>query len=309
MTDIWVVAENCDWAAVLVSAAKALSADAKITAFVRGGEDEAKKSFAFGADSAFAMPLPADGLWEGYAPALAEKAKAEKPAFILVSASRRGRDLAAQSAALLDAPLFSDAGNLAFDGAVFTCSTTVYGGAGIRRDSTSAPLVLVTLGAKAYEPPAPDASRSGSAAVLPHASGRAAVTERKPRPVQTVNLGEAAKVVAVGRGFAKEEELASARDLAAALGAEVGCSRPIADFFKWMPEECYIGISGQVIKPQLYIATGISGQAQHLSGVRDAKVIVSINKDAECLMHQNADYYFVGTWQDVIPALIKAIKG
>jgi electron transfer flavoprotein alpha subunit len=308
MTDIWVVAENSDWAAVLISAAKAISADAEITAFVRGGEAEAKETLAFGAGSSFAMPLPADGLWEGYAPALAGKAKAEKPAFILVSASRRGRDLAAQSAALLDAPLFSDAGKLAFDGAVFTCETTVYGGAGIRRDSISAPLVLITLGAKAYEPPAADASRSGTVAVLPYAAGRAAVTERKPRPVQTVNLSEAARVVSVGRGFAEEKDLASARELAAALDAEVGCSRPIADFFRWMPEECYIGISGQVIKPQLYIAAGISGQAQHLSGVRDAKVIVSINKDADCLMHQNADYYFVGTWQEVIPALIKAVK-
>ncbi|MDR0827816.1 MAG: FAD-binding protein, partial [Desulfovibrio sp.] len=84
---------------------------------------------------------------------------------------------------------------------------------------------------------------------------------------------------------------------------------PIAEFFKWMPEECYIGISGQVLKPQLYLALGISGQAQHTFGVRDAKVVVSVNKDADCPMHQNADYYINGTWQDTIPALIKAVKG
>jgi electron transfer flavoprotein alpha subunit len=309
MSDIWVVAENPAWAAVLISAAKTVKADATITVFVKGSEAEAKETITYGAASAFALPLPADGLWEGYLPALVEKAKAEKPALILVSASRRGRDLAAQSAALLDAPLFSDAKNLVLDGSAFTCETTVYGGTGIRKDSTTAPTVLITLGAKAYEPVAADASRSGTVASLPYAAGTVKVTERKPRQKQTVNLGEAARVVAVGRGFAEEKELESARELAAALGAEVGCSRPIADFFKWMPEECYIGISGQIIKPQLYIAVGISGQAQHLSGIRDAKVVVSINKDAECLMHQNADYYFIGNWQDVIPSLIKAVKG
>ncbi|MDR1489100.1 MAG: electron transfer flavoprotein subunit alpha/FixB family protein [Desulfovibrio sp.] len=308
MRDIWIVAENAAWAATLVSAAKSLDQDCAITAFVRGDEAAAKDAVTYGAASAFALPLPAAGLWEDYAPALAEKAKADKPAFILISSSRRGRDLAAKTAALLDAPSFSDAAQLALSGDTFSCGTSVFGGTAVRTASTSAPVVIVTLGAKSYEPAAADASRSGAVATLPYSAGAAKVTERKPREKQSVNLPEATKVVGVGRGFSEEKDLAAARELAAAIGAEVGCSRPIAEFFKWMPEECYVGISGQVLKPQLYVAVGISGQAQHTFGVRDAKVIVSINKDEECLMHQNADYYIVGTWQDAIPAIIKAAK-
>jgi electron transfer flavoprotein alpha subunit len=271
----------------MVSAAKSVSADAALTVFTPS--------------------LPADGLWEDYAPSLAAKARAEKPRLILIAASRRGRDLAARSAALLDVPCFSDAKKLALDGGAFSCETTVYGGAAMRADSTAEALVLVTIGPKAYEPD-PAGISGASAGTLEYAAGRAKVTGRKPRPPQTVNLGGAARVVAVGRGFAEEKDLAAAKELASALDAEVACSRPIAEFFKWLPEECYIGISGQIIKPQLYVAVGISGQAQHTFGVRDAKVIVSINKDAECLMHQNADYAVTGEWQTVIPALIKAVK-
>lgn len=308
MRDIWIVAENLPWAAVLAVGAKSISADAKIVAFVNGDEAAAKGSIAYGASAAFSLAQPADGIWEGYAKPLAEKAKAEKPAFILVSASRRGRDLGAQVAALLDAPLFTDGKNIKVDGDTITSETLVYGGAAVKTATTTAETVLVTIGAKEFEPAAADASRSGDVAAFEYAATGVKVTGHKPRAAQTVNLPEAARVVGVGRGFAEEAELANARELAKSLGAEVGCSRPIAEFFKWMPEECYIGISGQVLKPDLYLAIGISGQAQHYFGVRDAKCIVSINKDAECPMNLNSDYYIVGDWKDVIPAIMKAIK-
>lgn len=285
MSTIWIVAENAAWADVMVTCAKGIAADAKITVFKPA--------------------LPADGLWESYAASLAEKARGEKPAFILAEASKRGRDLAAQVAAMIDAPLFTDGRNIKVEGNAVIAETLVYGGTGIKTVSTEAPTVIVTVGAKDYDPTAGAAVTEGSVSL---AAGPK-VTERTPRAAQSVNLGEAAKVVGVGRGFAEQAELAAARELAAAIGAEVGCSRPIAEFFKWMPEECYIGISGQNIKPDLYLAIGISGQAQHLFGVRDAKVIVSVNKDAECLMNQNADYYIVGDWKDVIPAFVKAAKG
>ena len=308
MRDIWIVAENPAWAAVLVAGAQSISKDATIVAFVNGDEAAAKEAGSYGAAAAFAMPQPADGLWEGYAAPLAEKAKAETPALILVSASKRGRDLGAQVAAILDAPLFTDGKNITVNGDAVTAQTMVYGGAGIKTATATATTVLVTIGAKDYDAAAP-AAAPASVATLPYAATAAKVTGHQARPAASVNLPEAAKVVSVGRGFAEEAELSFARDLAAAVGAEVGCSRPIAEFFKWMPEECYVGISGQVLKPDLYLAVGISGQAQHLFGCRDAKCIVSINKDAECPMNQNADYYIVGDFKEVIPEIIKAAKG
>lgn len=282
MRDIWIVAETPAWAAVMITCAKGIAADANITVFD--------------------LPLPDNGLWESYAAPLAEKAGAEKPRLILVGASKRGHDLAAQTAALIDAPLFTDGRNIKADGSHITAETLMYGGSAVKTVSTEAPTVLVTIGEKDYAP----APETGAAKASLSPAAGPAVTARRHRPAQSVNLGEAARIVGVGRGFSEEADLAAARELAAALGAEVACSRPIAEFFKWMPEECYIGISGQVLKPALYMAVGISGQAQHVFGVRDAKVIVSVNKDAECPMHHNADYYIVGDWKEVIPALVKA---
>ncbi len=306
MRDIWIVAENLPWAAVLVAGVKTVSQDANIVAFINGDEAAAQAVISYGASKAFALPLPAGAMWEGYTPALVEKIKAEQPALIVLSASKRCRDMAAQIAAVLDAPCFSDVKNLTVSGDSFTGDTMVYGGAAVKNATCTAQTVLATIGAKDFDPAPADASRSGDVATLPLAS-TITVTERKPRAAQTVNLGEAVRVVGVGRGFAAQEDLAAAQELAKAIDAEVACSRPIAEFFKWMPEECYIGISGQVLKPQLYLAVGISGQAQHYYGVRDAKTIVSINKDAEALMNKNADYYIVGDWKEVIPAFVKAV--
>lgn len=313
--NIWILAEDIPGLAALRTAAAALDAQAAVTAFVKGSEDEAQKALAFGATAAFALPQPTDGaLWEGYAPALADKAKAEQPRCILVAATRRGRDLAAQLAALLDAPCFSDAQNLRLDNNGLTAETLLYGGIAVKSAGTDAPLVLATLSAGAYEAaPASQATNisGGEVATLPYpaqSDPSARITGRTPRPAQSANLEDAERVVGCGRGFAEESELNAARELASALGAEIACSRPLAEFLKWLPEERYIGISGQQLKPKLYLAVGISGQAQHLYGVRGAKVIVSINKDAECLMHQNADYYINGTWQDVLPALLAAVR-
>ena len=307
MRDIWIVAENPAWAAVLTAGAQAISQDAKTVVFVNGDEAAAKQAGSYGAAAAYALPQPDGGLWEDYARPLAEKAQADQPALILVSASKRGRDLAAQTAAILDAPLFTDGKNIKVNGEAVTAETMIYGGTGIKTSAAAAPVVLITIGAKDYDPAAAT-GEPASVGTLPYAAGAAKVTGHQVRPAASVNLPEAAKVVSVGRGFSEESDLSMARDLASAIGAEVGCSRPIAEFFKWMPEECYVGISGQVLKPDLYLAVGISGQAQHLFGCRGAKCVVSINKDAECPMNQNADYYIVGDLKEVIPAIIKAAK-
>lgn len=309
MRAIWIIAENLPWLAVLAAGARTLAADATITAFVNGDQDAAKKAIGFGADKAFALPMHGNTMWESYTPLLAEKARAEQPALILLSASKRCRDMAAQLGALLKAPCYSDVSKLALSSEGVCGETLVYGGAGFALSTTGAATVLATLSAKAFEPAEGDDSRNGEVQTLTPSKGQATVTERRVCSVSSVNLDEADKVVSVGRGVSEQADLAQVEKLAAALGAEMACSRPIAEFFKWMPEDRYIGISGQQIKPRLYLAVGISGQAQHYFGVRDAKVIVSINKDAEAPLNQNADYFIVGDWKEVIPAIMQAFAG
>jgi electron transfer flavoprotein alpha subunit len=104
----------------------------------------------------------------------------------------------------------------------------------------------------------------------------------------------------------KKDDVALLQDLANVLGGQVGCSRPLVEDRKWFSE--WIGLSGHKVKPKLYIATGVSGVIQHVAGIRDAKVIVAINKDPEAPIFEIADYGVVGNMYEVLPALKDALK-
>jgi electron transfer flavoprotein alpha subunit len=122
-----------------------------------------------------------------------------------------------------------------------------------------------------------------------------------------VDLSQAERIVAVGRGIKNQESIALAEKLAAALGAELAASRPICDA-GWLPMERQIGSSGQTVAPKLYIAVGISGAIQHVVGMKGARTIVAINKDAEAPIFEIADYGITGDLFEVLPALTNALE-
>jgi len=122
------------------------------------------------------------------------------------------------------------------------------------------------------------------------------------------SIGEADKVCSIGRGLKSKDDLPMIRELAATMGAEVGCSRPFAEENKWLPLDRYVGVSGQKFKGSLYFVIGISGQVQHLGGIREAKIIVAINIDADAPIFANADYGIVGDLYEIVPILTKALQ-
>lgn len=124
---------------------------------------------------------------------------------------------------------------------------------------------------------------------------------------QTVDLSQAAIIVAVGRGIKDQKNLILAENLAKVLGGEVAASRPICDN-GWLPLERQIGSSGQTVAPKLYVALGISGAIQHIVGMKGSRTIVAINKDEEAPIFEIADYGAVGDLFDIVPALIEEIK-
>jgi electron transfer flavoprotein alpha subunit len=139
----------------------------------------------------------------------------------------------------------------------------------------------------------------------------AAIRERPEPPFQqarqAVDLAQAERIVAVGRGIKGQEHLPLAQQLAAALEAELAASRPICDA-GWMPMERQVGSSGQTVAPKLYVALGISGAIQHLVGMKGANTIVAINKDPDAPIFEAADYGVVGDLFEVVPAVIDALK-
>ena len=124
---------------------------------------------------------------------------------------------------------------------------------------------------------------------------------------QAVDLSQAERIVAVGRGIKSQENVAVAEQLAQAFGAELAASRPICDN-GWLPMERQIGSSGQTVAPRLYVAIGISGAIQHLVGMKGSRTIVAINKDAEAPIFEIADYGIVGDLFDIAPALMAELK-
>ena len=159
-----------------------------------------------------------------------------------------------------------------------------------------------------------DAMKTGSAAVR-----RAGITvdaariRQKPEAPfkeakQAVDLSQAERIVAVGRGIKGQEHVQLAQQLAQAMGAELAASRPICDA-GWLPMDRQIGSSGQTVAPKLYVALGISGAIQHLVGMKGSRTIVAINKDAEAPIFEVADYGIVGDLFEVIPAMIAALNG
>lgn len=124
---------------------------------------------------------------------------------------------------------------------------------------------------------------------------------------QAVDLTQADRIVAVGRGIKAAEHIELARRLAEALGAEVAASRPICDA-GWLPIDRQVGSSGQTVAPKLYLALGISGAIQHVVGMKGAKTIVAINKDPDAPIFELADYGIVGDLFEIVPAMIEALQ-
>ncbi len=123
----------------------------------------------------------------------------------------------------------------------------------------------------------------------------------------TVPLSEAELVVSGGRGMKGPENWHILEALATELGAATACSRPVADSH-WRPHHEHVGQTGGTIRPNLYIAAGISGAIQHLAGVNSSKTIVVINKDPEAPFFKAADYGVLGDVMDVLPRLTEAVK-
>ena len=139
----------------------------------------------------------------------------------------------------------------------------------------------------------------------------AAIRQKPEAPfresARAVDLSAAERIVSVGRGIGEKEKIAVVEELARALNAELAASRPICDA-GWLPMERQVGSSGQTVSPKLYLAVGISGAIQHVVGMKGAKTIVAINKDANAPIFEIADYGIAGDLFEVVPALIAEIK-
>ncbi len=313
MAGVWILAESREQTLELLSAGIDLAAQlgAKVAAFATDSQ-LAEEYIRHGCDEVLLLPPLAENQpLESYVPVIVEEALLTGPEIILAGASQRGREMAARIAASLNTGLCSGCTGLRLDPEKkqLVMERMLFGGAAVQTVVCPARPQMATIPPRTFEQAQLAQGHEGQVRQLPAAPpSRVTVVERTPRASEAVDITEAKVVVCVGRGLEKKEDISLARELAGVLGGEVGCSRPVAEDLRWLPEELYLGISGKKVKPDLYIGLGVAGQIQHVSGIRDSKVIVGINRDENAPIFEAADYGIVGDLYDVVPKLVKELK-
>ncbi len=241
--------------------------------------------------------------------ALVQISKQAGSDLILLAATRRGRSLASRLAHELDAGCVSEAIEMAIEDGRLVTGRYALGGNTIAREVLLTPQKVIAVTAGTVDSAEPgDAAGEIIAVDLDLPTARTSVVERRPKPASAVNIAESERLVCVGRGLEKQEDLPIVEELALAFSGEVACTRPLSAEYAWIPEERMIGISGEKVSPECILSLGVSGQVQHTVGIMGTKTIVAINNDANAAIFKLADYGLVGDLYEVVPALVEALK-
>lgn len=301
LKNVWVITDKPSAYAELCAGARTLGES--VTLCYAGERDKAA-----GADRAVYLGvIDSAHRWSMYVPAVAELVRAAAPELVLLGCTPNCRLTAGVLAAALGTSVLTDSSDISVENGVTGCRM-VYGGAAVRTERAIGSTAVVCAANGAF-------SADGNAKAVDITDANAVCAAPGVRCMGVtahessgVNLSAAKRIVGVGRGLGEESELGSVRALAAALGAEVGCTRPIAEESRWLPRESYIGVSGVIVKPEIYVAVGLSGQVQHTVGIDRTGTIVAINKDENAPIFKVCDYGIVGDLKAIVPQLTALIE-
>jgi electron transfer flavoprotein alpha subunit len=286
-------------------------------------------AFQMGADEVLVADDPGlvDYRAEPFASTLAEVVHAQEPDLIVLPTTSRTREIAAMVAADLNTGVLVDLVGLAQEGDQLVGLRPIYEGKLSEKVVCSARPVIATLRARSFPRPTPDGSRSGKASMIAAKTETGTTITGYDVAEQALSVSDASVVVSGGRGTSNNPSLTPPAglddrqaevwraqegfkligELASVLGAAVGASRAAVDG-GYIPYSHQVGQTGKVIAPDLYIACGISGAIQHIVGIRSARLVVAVNKDAEAPIFKVARYGVVGDLFQVVPALTEAFR-
>lgn len=311
MAGILIYSEKTQLALELVTAAMLISGNngSSIKAVSLKNAEQAEELKSMGMEI-YSINNPDLNLADTAAIASALKQTAEKTDadVILLSSNRKGKELAGRLAELLQAGCLTDVKQLKAGNDQIECTRNMLGGATVATQIIKSVRKVIALSPKAY-PPA-DKKAGGSIKELNidvNPSG-IKVIETRAKKGDNVDIEAADILVIVGQGVEDREDLTTVESIASSLKGVVACSKPVATDKKWFGEERIIGLSGKICKPQLAVILGVSGQVQFTVGIRDAKTIVSINKDENAYLNQMADYVLIGDLKELIPELKIALS-
>jgi electron transfer flavoprotein alpha subunit len=231
-----------------------------------------------------------------------------RPSTVLIGSTRIGAQVAARLAQRLRVASVSECQALELDEVGdLVVDRLVHGGRFVARCVLHSVPRIAAVQPKRFEP-LPPADRRGAIRDIQVRvpASPVNVLEVKEPEHSEVDIGKAMVVVAAGRGVRSKQDLALLESLARALGGELAGSRPLVDIH-WMAPDRLVGISGRTVKPRLYLACGVSGQIEHVAGMRHSRTVVAININADAPIHRESDYSIVDDLYKVIPALVAAV--
>jgi len=295
----------------LLGAARQLSDQGagSVSAFVTGGEAEAKELIARGADTVYTSSADPASLAEVLLPAVDAALEQSGANIVLMAQSSLGRDLGPLLAFKHNTGVSMDSTELKIENGRLRATRSAFGGNARAEHTWKNDPQIATVKGKAFDALEPDASRSGDIKAV-DAVGEARIRVLSTEKAQTtgIRLEDAPIVVAGGRGLGDPSGFKLLEELASTLqSAAVAASRAACDL-GWYPPAFQVGLTGKTVSPNLYIAVGISGASQHMAGMSGSKNIVAINKDPDANMVRASKFAVIEDYKKVVPALIEEIK-
>jgi len=274
-----------------------------------------KKGFeylkSFPVEQVFIFSLPTNRYCpDRYVSFLEQACKISQPTAILLPHSALGQDIAPRLASRLKAGLLTDVVDIKVEKKNLIATKPIQGGVALADYSLSQTPAVMTIRPKVGKVPEKKApsKKIQVMEISPQAVQQEwEIIEQVVEKADEVKLEDAEFVISGGRGIGGPEGFKLLKELAKLLNAGIGASRPACDA-GWVPSSCQVGITGKIVRPQVYFAIGISGSSQHLAGMSDADTIIAINKDPETYIFKVADYGVIGDYKKVIPSMIEAIK-
>ncbi len=313
---VWVYSELAQLALELLGKGRALAdgLGSELAVVLLGPDESANDYIQHGADKVYVATDPQLNKFQvdTYTDVLTALVNEHKPDILLIGATRNGLEFAPRLAERLKTGCITETTRLELDAErkFVLMDRIAYGGNLVDTQISKSKPQIATVPRGLFSALPADPSRKGEVIKVEQKIGipGTKLLETRSKTGKGVKLPDAPVIVSFGRGVKKKEDIALIEQLAQAVGGVIGCSRPIAEDLRWLPEEQYIGLSGQKVSPKLYLACGISGQIQHLTGIRNSRVIVAINNDPKAPIFEFCDYGVVGDLYEVIPALTDEIK-
>ncbi len=308
LTNVWIFSDTTSKLAEIISGGFQLANKVSVIALC---ENDAKEAFAYGANEVYLIEeTDTSNIIENYSTTIAKIINDIGKSLILMPSTKRCKALASLISIELNAGVVTEVSEINIENDSINCKHMVYGGLANANDVINSEASIALIASGVFESLQKDETKQAEVLKISFIQKKTTIKciERKIKESSSVDLNKAKNIIAIGRGIEKQEDIKLAEELCKVIDAELGCSRPIAESEKWMEHERYIVISSIIAKPEVYIAIGISGQIQHMVGVKDSQTIIAINKDKNAPIFDYADYGIVGDLYKVLPAITQALK-